>query len=106
MIYKVSPGPKGRSLWFAAEEVPGQKPKFKMVSKDSIPANILADLEMQKPLSDQQPEYRECIFCNQPATERRFLQQEYVDLCSMHYDTKTTGEQVQKMREEGYFSIL
>lgn len=99
MLYKQSIGPKGRPLYFAAEEVPGETPKFKMVAKGTIPEAILADLEPQKPLSNTKPDYRKCLFCDQPGTEERFLNGQYLYLCLHHYDTTTSGAQVEKLRE-------
>lgn len=89
-VYKQTKGPKGRSLWFK---------DGKMISVKDIPSDILATMEPQKPVSDQLPEFRKCIFCGELGTERKLINHREVDLCFHHYDTKTTGEVVAQLRE-------
>jgi hypothetical protein len=93
--YKVSPGPKGRQLFFKAEEGKG----FKMISKSSIPEDVLSTMELQKPVNDQAPEFRKCIFCGALGTEQKFINGEMIDLCLNDYQSRTTGEVVERLRE-------
>lgn len=92
--YKVSPGPRGRKLYFKENE----KGKFKMISVKNIPEDILESLETSQPLDDQKPEFRKCIFCGEPATEEKLVNREIVYLCLADYQDRTTGEVVENLR--------
>lgn len=89
-IYKQSKGPRGRWLYFR---------NGKMISKNDIPEHILAGMEPEKPVSDQAPEFRRCLFCAQPATEEKWLNGRLNYLCLDDYQTKTTGELAEKVKE-------
>lgn len=99
--YKISKGPRGRVLYFKREEGQG----FRMTKRDNIPEHILATMEPEKPVDDKAPEYRRCIMCGQLGTERRFLNQQMVDLCLDDYQSRTTGEVVEKMRENQHEKV-
>lgn len=88
-IYKQSKGPRGRWLYFK---------NGKMISKNSIPEDILFGMEPEKPVSDQLPEFRKCVFCGQPATEEKWLNGEKQYLCLDDYNTRTSGELAEKLR--------
>lgn len=94
MQYKMSPGPRGRKLYFKENE----QGKFKMISVKDIPEDILASMELQKPVEETKPEFRKCIFCGQPATEEKWFNREKYYLCLDDYQTKTTGELAEKIR--------
>lgn len=89
-IYKQSKGPRGRWLYFR---------NGRMISKNDIPKHILENMEPEKPVSDQLPEFRRCIFCNLPATEEKWLNLKKYYLCFDDYQIKTTGEVAEKVRE-------
>lgn len=94
MIYKQSPGPRGRTLFFAA----GEDGKYKMVAKNTIPEDVLRTMELQKPVDDTKPQFRKCIFCGQLATEEKWVNQARIYLCLDDYQTRTTGECAQQVR--------
>lgn len=93
--YKMSPGPRGRKLYFKTNE----QGKFKMISVNSIPKDILATMELQESVDDTKPEFRKCIFCGELATEQKKITGQNVDLCFDDYHNRTTGEVVEKLRE-------
>lgn len=95
MIYKQSKGPRGRKLYFAKD-----KGGFKMVAKSSIPEDILATMELEKPIDDTLPEFRKCIFCGELGTERKLINGQGVDVCLEDYYSKTTGEIVEQLRDK------
>lgn len=97
MLYKQSKGPKGRPLYFAKD-----KGGFKMVAKSSIPADILATMEPEKPVDDTKPEFRKCIFCGMQGTEQKLINGQSIELCLEHYHSKTTGEIVEQERKLVY----
>lgn len=88
-VYKQSPGPRGRVLWFR---------DGKMISKKDIPEDVLSTMELQKPVDDTKPEFRKCVFCGQPATEEKWLNGEKQYLCLDDYNTRTSGELAEKLR--------
>lgn len=92
--YKQSKGPRGRALYFKKEEG-----GFKMISRDKIPVEILATMKSEKPVNDQLPEFRKCIFCGAQGTEEKRLNGEKFYLCLDDYNSRTTGEIAQKLRE-------
>lgn len=92
--YKMSPGPRGRKLFFKTNE----EGKFKMVSVKDIPEDVLATMELQKPVDDTKPEFRKCIFCGAPATEQKWVNLRLIDLCLKDYQEKTTGECAEQLR--------
>lgn len=92
--YKISKGPNGRNLYFRKDEA-----GFKMISVKDIPEDILKTMEVEKPVSDQAPEFRKCLFCGMQGTEERFINLQKVYLCLDDYGTKTTGEVVAQLRE-------
>lgn len=96
-IYKQSKGPRGRHLYFKKEDEDG---KFKMVSINDIPEDILATMEPEKPISDQLPEFRKCIWCGAHGTDEKWINRCRYFLCLDDYQTRTTGELVQRIREE------
>lgn len=91
--FKVSKGPRGRSLYFRKDEK-----GFKMVSKSSVPEDILVTLEPNKSVDDTKPEFRKCIFCGQPATEEKWLNGDKHYLCFDDYQSRTSGELAEKLR--------
>lgn len=88
-VYKQSPGPRGRVLWFR---------DGKMISKKDIPADVLSTMELQKPVDDTKPEFRRCIFCGLPGTEEKWFNKEKYYLCLDDYQIKTTGELAEVVR--------
>lgn len=90
----MSPGPRGRTLFFKKEEGQG----FKMISIKDIPFDILATMEPEKPVDDTKPEFRKCIFCGGWGSEQKFINREMVSLCLEHFQNKTTGEVVEQLR--------
>lgn len=85
----MSPGPRGRKLFFK---------DGKMISVKDIPKDVLDTMELQKPVDDTKPEFRKCIFCGLPATEEKWLNKEKCYLCLDDYQTKTTGELAEKVQ--------
>lgn len=88
-IYKQSKGPRGRWLYFK---------NGKMISKSNIPENILSTMEPEKPVSDQQPEFRKCVFCEGPATDEKWLNGSKHYLCFDDYQERTSGELAERLR--------
>lgn len=114
-MYKVILNKRGNKMYYK---------EGKMVSKDSIPEEIRLELEAEEPSTpmdevekgevivdddeDGQPELghseilseppRECVFCRQYGTRRRFINLQTVFLCDIHYEVQTAGEIVAQMK--------
>lgn len=97
----------------------------KMVKKAEIPADILprlqAGVELQMPSSandtsesfdetvDQEDQHEaqssqkelptDCLFCGEPATRKRFVNQRIANLCEDDYSSHTTGEIAEQIRK-------
>lgn len=114
--YKYVQAANGRDMYYM---------NGKMVSKSKIPADILPRLEegvelqmgSQEPVEEQEeletvdgaPDHTvklsksedrdTCIFCGEPATRQRYINQQNAKLCDDDYSSHTTGEIAAQMRE-------
>lgn len=66
----------------------------KFTSKDSIPPEILSQLE-ENDVVETKDAY--CVFCGEPAKLQRLVDAELVWLCNEDYYGKTLGQIVEKL---------
>lgn len=92
--FKISKGPRGRNLYFKKTDK-----GFKMISVKDIPEDILKTMQPEKPVDDQKPEFRKCIFCGELGTEEKRINGQIIYLCLDDYNNRTTGEVVECLRQ-------
>lgn len=67
---------------------------------DRVPAEILPQFEHTDVIKyDEQPEKKRCLFCDAPSTHKRIVSLVLVDLCNVHYYSKTLGSLVAELRQ-------
>lgn len=100
--YTLKIAKNGRTMYYVGN---------KLAAKKNLPQEVLNSFEEQLTTETVDPEPvvspqlnaqddRPCIFCGIPATSFRFINMRQVPLCKEHYLQKTTGETVQRLREQ------
>ncbi len=102
-MYSKKTSKNGRVLYFKDN---------KLTSAKAIPEGVAIldrDMTLDEPvhqnatvvsedLADLEP-VSQCIYGDGPADRIRFINQQTIHLCDEHYNTRTTGEIVQQVRE-------